>query len=247
MGMLRVSPAARCFRPRSSRLAPSSVQPVPAQGVEAARSIRPHPAGGQDAVGFAERDGFGGAQRGVVQAAEERFHVLPARALPPDGLQEQRGLGGVGDGAAVDGLGDVGGFPLDLAEGAGGQQPAFDGVPERVGEHGPLAAGGGRGGGLAVQPPGAGVQDAADGVRFFQRGHWQGRFRDPGQCARDVGGDGLARGGGVERVAEQRLAQDAQGQGTRRRGRVRARVMVVRASAVERRDLAARSGHFIWL
>ena len=247
MGMLRVSPAARCLRPRSSRLAPSSVHPVPARGWEAARSIRPHPAVGQDAVGFAQRDGFGGAQGGVVQAAEERFHVLPARALPADGFQEQRGLGGVGDRAAVDGLGDLGGFPLDLAEGVGGQQPAFDGVAERVGEHGPLAAGGGRGGGLAVQPPGAGVQDGADGVGLFQRRHRQGRFRDPVQCAGDVGGDGLAGGGGVERVAEQGLAQDARGRGTLRRGRVRARVMVVSASAVERRDLAARSGHFIWL
>jgi len=181
MGMLRVSPAARCFQ--ATFLAAGAVVGPAGPGVgSGGGQVDPAPPGRrQDAVGFAERDGFGGAQRGVVQAAEERFHVLPARALPPDGVQQPCGLGGVGDGAAVDGLGDVGGFPLDLAEGAGGQQPAFDGVAERVGEHGPLAAGGGRGGGPAVQPPRAGIQGGAYCIGFFQRGHWQGRFRDPGQ------------------------------------------------------------------
>ena len=84
MGMLRVSPGARCLRPRSSRLAPSSVQPVPTQGWDAARSILPHPKVGRTPVGFAQGDRLGGAQGRVVQAAEERFHVLAARALPAD-------------------------------------------------------------------------------------------------------------------------------------------------------------------
>src|ERR1039457_7006838 len=39
------------------------------------------PAGGQDAVSLAQRDRLAGPQRSVVQAAEERFHVLPARTL----------------------------------------------------------------------------------------------------------------------------------------------------------------------
>ena len=245
MGMLRVSPAARCLRPRSSRLAPSSVHPVPAWGAEAARSIRPHPAAGQDAVGFAEGDGFGGAQGGVVQAAEERFHMLPARALRADGLEEQRSLGGVGDAAAVDGLSDLGGFPLDLAERAGGQQPGSTAYPSALANTARLRR-------VVVAAAGlpssrrAQAFNAADGVRLFQRGHRQGRFRDPGERARDVRGDGLAGGGGVERVVEQGRRRTA-GSGNARRGRVRARVMVVRASAAERRDLAARSGHFIWL
>src|ERR1035438_429032 len=33
---------------------------------------------GEDAVGFAQGDRLGGAQRGVVEAAEEGFHVLAA-------------------------------------------------------------------------------------------------------------------------------------------------------------------------
>jgi hypothetical protein len=79
------------------------------------------PAGRQDAVGFAQRDRLGGPQRRVVEAAEERFHVLAGRALSPDSFPEHPGLGGAGDRAAVDGLGDLGGFLLDPAEGVGGQ------------------------------------------------------------------------------------------------------------------------------
>src|ERR1019366_9991181 len=105
--------------------------------------------------------------------------------------QEPPGLGRVGDRTAVDGLGNLGGFPLDLAEGVGGQQPAFDGVAERVGEDGALAAGGRRGGGLAVQPPGAGIQGGADCVRLYQRCHRQGCLGDPVQCPGDLGGGGL--------------------------------------------------------
>jgi hypothetical protein len=41
------------------------------------------PAFGEDAVGFAQGDRLGGSQGRVVQAAEEGFHVLAARALSP--------------------------------------------------------------------------------------------------------------------------------------------------------------------
>jgi hypothetical protein len=43
MGMVLVSWAARCFRPRSCLAVPWSVQAVPARDAEAARSILPHP------------------------------------------------------------------------------------------------------------------------------------------------------------------------------------------------------------
>jgi hypothetical protein len=43
MGMVRVSWSARCFRPRSCRAVPWSVQAVPAWEAEAARTILPHP------------------------------------------------------------------------------------------------------------------------------------------------------------------------------------------------------------
>src|ERR1035441_10342454 len=126
MGMLRVSSAARCLRPRSSRLAAAAAPPAPARGgravleaafLTAGAVIGPPGAGvglggcqvdpapptsGEDAVGFAQGDRLGGAQRRVVQAAEERFHVLAARPLSPDRFQERAGLGGAGDGPAVD-------------------------------------------------------------------------------------------------------------------------------------------------
>jgi hypothetical protein len=47
MGMVRVSLAARCFRPRSWRAVPSSVQALPARDADADRTIRPHPALGR--------------------------------------------------------------------------------------------------------------------------------------------------------------------------------------------------------
>ncbi len=43
MGMVRVSLAARCFRPRSWRAVPSSVQARLARDAEAERTIRPYP------------------------------------------------------------------------------------------------------------------------------------------------------------------------------------------------------------
>jgi hypothetical protein len=43
MGMVLVSCAARCFRPRSWRAVPWSVQLRPAREADAARTIRPHP------------------------------------------------------------------------------------------------------------------------------------------------------------------------------------------------------------
>ena len=92
---------------------------MPAQGREAAVDLAP-PTFREDTVGVAQRDRLGGPQRRIVEAAEERFHVLAARALPPDGFKEPGGLGGVGDRAAVNGPADIGGFPLDLAEGLAG-------------------------------------------------------------------------------------------------------------------------------
>jgi hypothetical protein len=43
IGMVLVSLSARCFRPRSCRAVPSSVQAVPARDAEAARTILPQP------------------------------------------------------------------------------------------------------------------------------------------------------------------------------------------------------------
>jgi len=45
----------------------------------------------------------------------------------------------VGGRAAVDGLHDLGGLPLDLLAGSGGQQPTPGSTAEPVDEHGPLA------------------------------------------------------------------------------------------------------------
>ncbi len=49
------------------------------------------PFGWQDAASVAEGGGFGGPQRGVVQAAEERVHVLAARSLGAGGSQGRFG------------------------------------------------------------------------------------------------------------------------------------------------------------
>jgi hypothetical protein len=56
----------------------------------------PPAAAGQITVGFAEGDGFRGPQRGVVEAAVERFQVLAAGALGADPGEQGAGLGGAG-------------------------------------------------------------------------------------------------------------------------------------------------------
>jgi len=89
-------------------------------------------AGGQVAVGFPQRHHLGWAQGGVVEAPEERLQVLTARALCPDHGEQRLGLSRAGDDAAVDGLGDLGGFPLDPFHRVGAQQPLLDGIAERV-------------------------------------------------------------------------------------------------------------------
>jgi hypothetical protein len=91
MGMVLVSWAARCFRPRSWRAVPWSVQAVPARDAE----VDPPPALlRQVQVAVAEHDRLRGAQRGVVQAGEEGFQVLTPAAQCPDGGEEAAGLGG---------------------------------------------------------------------------------------------------------------------------------------------------------
>ena len=48
-------------------------------------------------IAFPQRHHLRGAHRGVVEAAEERFQVLTARALCPDRGEQGAGLGGAGD------------------------------------------------------------------------------------------------------------------------------------------------------
>jgi hypothetical protein len=135
IGMVRVSWAARCFRPRL--LAGGAVV-----GPRAARAgggggqvDPPPPVLRQVQVGLAEHDRLRGAQRRVVQAGEKSFQVLPPVAESADGSQEIPGLGGADDDAAVDPLGDGGGGPLDAVDRVGGQVAMLDGVAERVVEH----------------------------------------------------------------------------------------------------------------
>ena len=169
--------------------------------------MRPQPRPGSRQSASFEHDGFRGAQVGVVQAAVEGFQVLAAVAVAADGGEQAADLGGAGDHAAVDGLGDGGGLPPDPVDRVGVQQPQLDGVADGVVEHGALAPLGGGRGGLAGQGAGAGVQGEPDGGGFFQRGDGQRRGGDPVQRGGGLIGRGEVAGAGVERPAEQRPAQ----------------------------------------
>ena len=144
MGMLRVSPGGAVLE--SAFLAAGAVVGPRGSGagLEAARSIRPQPrAAARSRLRVARPPRRGAARRST---GSRRTLPCARRALLVPGRLS--GVARPGRGwrrTAVDGLGDLGGFPLDPAEGAGGQQPAFDGVAERAGEHRPLAASGGRG------------------------------------------------------------------------------------------------------
>ena len=94
MGTGRISPSARCLRLLACRVVPLSVQARPARGSETARSIRPHPASGRWQSASVRATASDGRMRGVVQAAVERFHPLPADALGADRGEQGAGLGG---------------------------------------------------------------------------------------------------------------------------------------------------------
>jgi hypothetical protein len=131
---------------------------------------------------LAERDGFAGAQGGVVQAAEERRQVGPHDG---DGGQELADLGRAGDHAAVDFLGDLGCLPGDLADRVGGQDVQLDGVVQDAVEHCPLAGDGRSGRGLPVERERQGVERQGvdqDGppVRLVQGSDLEGVTARPG-------------------------------------------------------------------
>ena len=206
MGIERISPAARCLRPRTWRAVPWSVQSRPARGL-GADQVDPSPAAGrQVAVRFAQDDGFRRPQRGVVEAPAERLKMLPAGALGADGGQQHAGLGGAGHDAAVDGFGDLGGFPLDAVDRVDIQQPLFDGVANRVVKHRAFAPLGGSRSGLTPLGAGARTEHGPHHTRVIQRGD---RLRSGGDPP-ERGGDGVrwdeVAGPGIERPGEQRAA-----------------------------------------
>jgi len=163
MGTDRVSCWARCFRPRAWRAVPSSVQSRPARGRGGGQLDAAPAAAGKVAVALAEHHRLRRAQGRVVQAGVEGFQVGAAVAEGADGGEQGPGLGGAGDDAPVEGLGDGGGFPLDAVDRVGGQQPQLDGVADGVVEHGPLAPLGRGGGWCPGAGAGAGAQREPDG------------------------------------------------------------------------------------
>ena len=215
MGMVRVSWSARCFRPRSWRAVPSSVQAVPGAGGGGGQDDPPPPRPRQVQVGLAEHDRLRRAQRRVVQAGEERFQVRAPRPQPPDGGQERPGLGGADDDPPVDARGDGGGGPLDPVDRVGAEATEFDGVAERVVEHRPLAPLGRPGRRLPGQGRGAGGQRQPHVRGVFEVGDREGGALGPVEGGGDCGRRGGVAGGGVERPGEQRLPQHLRVRGAR--------------------------------
>jgi len=128
---------------------------------------------------------------GVVQEGVEGFQVLAAVAEAADGCEQAADLGRVGDHAAVNGLGDGGGLPLDPVDRVGVQQPQLDRIAGGVVEHGSLAPLGGGSGRLPGDRAGTGVQGQPDGGGLFQRGDGHRRGGDPRQRAGGLGGGGV--------------------------------------------------------
>jgi hypothetical protein len=117
MGTTRMVPSGRCLRPRGSCGVPVLVQAVPVRGQAAVRMIVP-PVCREDEVVAAQGDGFFGAQRRVVQAAEERGQFRPDA---PDLGQDRPHLCRAGDGDRIDGDGGLGRAPLHLLDRVSGQ------------------------------------------------------------------------------------------------------------------------------
>ncbi len=178
-------------------------------------------------------DGFGGAQRRVVQAAEERGQL---RADPGDLGQDRLHLGGCGGGPWVHRAGGSRGPPGDAVHRIGGQQAEFCRVAEAGAEDGPLAGdGSGRRTG-PVQAHGQGLQSAPGHLRVSQGGQRQRVMPRPGQRS---GGRRAGISAGPARV--ERLLVEGSAQ-HRRWWPAPARAG---ESAIPARVCAAACGHFM--
>jgi len=136
MGTTRMVPPGRCLRPRGSNGVPVLVQAASARGAGGGEDDRAAAACREDEVGAAQGDGFFGAQRRVVQAAEERGQLRPD---PGDLGQDRPDLRRAGDSSRADGHDGFRRAPAHQADGIGGQQPELDGIAQGAVEHCPLA------------------------------------------------------------------------------------------------------------
>jgi hypothetical protein len=142
---------------------------------------------------------------------------------------------------AVDGLRDLGGLLLDLAEGTGGQQPSSDGVADCVGEHGTLAAAVAAAAGVPCSRPAQALRTArtVSGLPVPSPAGMPSRSSPAWVIC---GGDGPTGTGGVETPyrtgpgAGHRMPVCAMWLGCGDRGE---------RLGGGRRDFAARPGHFI--
>lgn len=151
IGTTRVSFLARHFRPRSCRYFPSSVHASPACGSDTDRMSLPHPSPDRSQSCSHSATASDGRSAAKLQQSEERHQVRPPRpADVANGGQQFADLVSRGDHAAVNRLGDLRGRPLHAVDRICRKKAELDRVAERVVEHRPLTAGGGRSGRTTV-------------------------------------------------------------------------------------------------
>ena len=200
-------PSGRCLRPRGSKRGAGAGPGGAGAGAGGGEDDRAAAAGREDKVVAAQGDGFFGAQRRVVQAAEERGQLRPD---PGDLVQDRPDLRRAGHGRRADGHGGFRCAPAHQADGVGGQQPELDGIAQGAVEHRPLAGDRVRRGGRAVQPRAQPVQGSPDDARVAELADRQGCLLHPGQRA---GGARIGRPRSQRRVEGMPVQGSAQPHG----------------------------------
>jgi len=159
MGTSRIVPSGRCFE--AALLVAGAVAGPGRCAARCGGGQGEHPpaAAGRAAVRLAQRDGFFGTQRAVVQAAGERCQFRPD---PGDRGQQRLGLGRAGHDLGIGCRAGSGNPPADPVGQVGFQQPGLDRIPQRAVEYRPLADHGVRRRPAPVKSQREGVQGLAE-------------------------------------------------------------------------------------
>jgi hypothetical protein len=133
-----------------------------------------------------ERHSLGRPKTRVVQHGEECVQMIAPAALRTDRIEQLPDLPRAGNYAPVNGLSDLRDRPLNLINGIGWQEPALNGVAQRVVQDRSFAVNGGDRRRSPIHTKRKGVKGLADRRHISQRTDRKRCFSQPGQRCRNI-------------------------------------------------------------